>query len=216
MKNLVFLRFSKFNVTQKTTFRMRLILALAGLLFCAPLMAQNSSEVQHLSATAVLFEGDTLPINRIQTLYVFPPLKFKNKKEEVQYSRLMRDVKKMYPYSQLAKATLREIKSAVETMPEGAKRDKYVKQMENNLVKAYSAELKACTVRQGRILLKLVDREVNQTSYEIIRELRGSFSAAMWQGVARLFGETLKAEYDAVGEDAYIEYIVCMIEMGVI
>ncbi|MCL2328551.1 MAG: DUF4294 domain-containing protein [Bacteroidetes bacterium] len=208
MKKLVFLR--------KTNLCMRLIFALTGLLFCAPLMAQNSDEVRHLSTTAVLFDGDTLPVNRIQTVYVFPPLKFKNKKEEIEYNRLMRDVKKMYPYSKLAKSTLNDIKTAVETMPEGKQRDKYVKQMENDLVKAYSAELKACTMRQGRILLKLVDREVNQTSYEIIKELRGSFSAAMWQGVARLFGETLKTEYDAVGEDAYIEYIVCMIEMGVI
>ncbi|MDR0941927.1 MAG: DUF4294 domain-containing protein, partial [Bacteroidales bacterium] len=145
-----------------------------------------------------------------------PPLQFKNKKEEREYTRMMRDVKKMYPYSQLAKATLANIKNAVETMPEGAQRNKYIKQIEKDLLRTYGSELKACTIRQGRILLKLVDREVNQTSYDIIKEWRGSFSAVMWQGVARLFGETLKSEYDAIGEDAYMEYIVCMIEMGVI
>lgn len=208
MKKLVFL--------QKTNLDMRLIITFVGVIFYTSLVAQNTSDVVHLSTSAVVVNGDTLPINRMQTAYVFPPLKFKNKKEEMEYTRLMRDVKKMYPYSKLAKNTLNDIKTVVETMPEGTKRDKYIKQMENDLVKAYSAELKACTIRQGRILLKLVDREVNQTSYEIIKELRGSFSAVMWQGVARLFGETLKSEYDAIGEDAYIEYIVCMIEMGVI
>lgn len=215
MKKIVFLHFSRFGVPHLNNLHMKLFTLLISLLLCAPLFAQNS-EIQHLGTSAVVIGNDTLPINHIQTLYVFPPLKFKNKKAEVEYTRLMRDVKKMYPYSQLAKITLRDIKIAVETMPEGANRNKYIKQMENDLVKAYSAELKACTMRQGRILLKLVDREVNQTSYEIIKDLRGSFSAVMWQGVARIFGETLKTEYDAVGEDAYIEYIVCMIEMGVI
>lgn len=208
MKKLIFL--------QKTNLGMRLIFTVIAALICTSLIAQNSSEIIHLGTSAVVYENDTLPIHRMHTVYVFPPLKFKNKREQVEYTRLMRDVKKMYPYSKLAKSTLNEIKSAVETMPEGSERDKYVKKMETDLVKTYSAELKACTVRQGRVLLKLVDREVNQTSYDIIKELRGSFSAVMWQGIARLFGETLKSEYDATGEDAYIEYIICMIEMGVI
>ncbi len=208
MKKLVFLR--------KTNLHMRLIATLISTLFFLSLVAQNTSRIEHLDAFTAVLDGDTLAINRLPKVYAFPSLKFKNKKAEMEYTRLMRDVKKMYPYSKLAKTTLNEIKTAVETMPEGKQRDKYVKQVENNLVKSYSAELKACTIRQGRILLKLVDREVNQTSYDIIKELRGSFSAAMWQGVARLFGETLKSEYDAVGEDAYIEYIVCMIEMGTI
>lgn len=83
-------------------------------------------------------------------------------------------------------------------------------------MKVYAAELKDLTIRQGRILIKLVDRELNYTSYEIIKELRGGFQATMWQGVARVFGESLKSEYDAKGEDALIERIIIMIEQGVL
>ncbi|MDR1761750.1 MAG: DUF4294 domain-containing protein [Bacteroidales bacterium] len=208
MKKIVFLH--------KTNLRMRLLLLLISTVFFLPLFAQNTSEDKSFWVLATIIDGDTLPLVRMPNVYVFPPLQFKSERELANYRRLMRDVKKMYPYSQLAKATLIDIKVAMNTLPEGPQRSKYIKQKEDELVKTYSAELKACTIRQGQILLKLVDREINQTSYEIIKELRGSFSAFMWQGVARLFGETLKYEYDAGGEDAHIERIVCLIEMGMI
>ncbi|MDR0941134.1 MAG: DUF4294 domain-containing protein, partial [Bacteroidales bacterium] len=102
MKKLVFL--------PKTNRTMRVIFTIISIMICAQLAAQNTSEVVRLGTRAVVVDGDTMPINRIQTAYVFPPLQFKNKKEEREYTRMMRDVKKMYPYSQLAKATLANIK----------------------------------------------------------------------------------------------------------
>ncbi|MDR2962458.1 MAG: DUF4294 domain-containing protein [Bacteroidales bacterium] len=192
---------------------MRYIFAAISIFLNVSLSAQTPQSEITTTRILKVIDGDTMTHNSLPMLFVSPNHKH-NKKAEIDYNRLMRDVKKMYPYAQLAKATLIDIRNATETMPSGSARDAYVKQQEKDLLKSYGAELKKCTVRQGRILLKLVDREVNQTSYEIIKDLRGSFSAMMWQGVARLFGETLKTEYDAKGEDAYIEYIVCMIELG--
>jgi len=162
----------------------------------------------------VVIEGDTLALVQLESVYVSPPLQFKNKEDYLNYRRLVRDVKKVYPYALIARKTFIEIQLAMESMPEGNKRKKYIKEKEDELMKLYAGELKGFTVRQGRLLIKLVDREINQTTYDIIKDLRGSFSAVMWQGVARMFGETLKYDYDPTGEDILIEKIVVMIENG--
>ena len=80
----------------------------------------------------------------------------------------------------------------------------------------FEGELKKLTIKQGIILVKLIDRETGNTSYELVKQLRGSFSAFLWQSLARLFGSNLKLEYDPYGEDKLIEEIVVMIEQGVI
>lgn len=165
---------------------------------------------------ALVIEKDTFAYIHLPKVYSFPPLKFSNKKELDQYRRLVKNVKKAYPYAQLAKKTLREIEEGAAKLPEGKQRKKFIKQKEDELLKTYSKELKALTITQGRILLKLVDRELNKSSYEIIKDLRGSFSAFMYQGIASLFGETLKQSYNALGEDALIERIVILIEQGMI
>lgn len=176
--------------------------------------AQQVAVNQEYILPGVIVDGDTLGLVKLNDIYIFPPLEFKDKDDYLNYRRLVRDVKKVYPYAQIARKTFIEIQLAMETLPEGNKRKKYIKQKEDELLKLYSGELKKFSVRQGRILIKLVDREINMTSYDIIKDLRGSFSAAMWQGVARMFGETLKSEYDPTGEDLLIERIVTMIEQG--
>ena len=89
-----------------------------------------------------------------------------------------------------------------------------MKQVEKELLDEYEDDLKKLTITQGRILIKLVDRETGATSYELVKELRGSFSAFFWQAFARIFGSTLKAEYDPYGEDRLIEEIVLLIDNG--
>jgi hypothetical protein len=86
--------------------------------------------------------------------------------------------------------------------------------VENELMEEFSDELKSLTITQGRLLIKLIDRETGNTSYELLRELRGSFSAFFWQTVARLFGSNLKTTFDAEGEDKLIDQIVVLIENG--
>jgi hypothetical protein len=162
----------------------------------------------------IVIDGDTLAMVQLQKVYIFPPLKFASHEEYLEYRRLVRDVKKVYPYAQIARKTFMEIQLVLDSLPDGPKRRKYIKAKEDELMNLYSEELKSFTIRQGRILIKLVDRELNQTSYEIIKDFRGGVSAIMWQGVAKLFGETLKSEYDATGEDLLIERVVIMLEQG--
>ncbi len=92
----------------------------------------------------------------------------------------------------------------------------YIDQVEKDLFSEFEDDLRGLTITQGRILIKLVDRETGDTSYNLIRELKGSFPAFFWQSIARIFGSNLKAEYDPMGEDAQIEEIVRLIEMGYI
>ncbi len=95
-------------------------------------------------------------------------------------------------------------------------RKAYVKQAEKELFKDFEGEIRHMTMSEGRILIKLIDRETSQTSFEIIKEFKGGFNAFFWQTVAKIFGHDLKAEYDAKNEDQMIEYIVMQIDMGYI
>lgn len=193
----------------------RNILVLLLLLPCIA-YAQEIKVEQGYVLPGIIVDGDTLALVKLPKVYVFPTLKFASREDYLRYRRLVRDVKKVYPYAQIARKTFIEMQIGMQAYPEGAKRKKYIKQKEDELMKLYSAELKDLTIRQGRILIKLVDRELNKSSYEIIKELRGGFQATIWQGVARMFGESLKSEYDAKGEDALIERIIIMIEQGVL
>ena len=93
-------------------------------------------------------------------------------------------------------------------------RDKYIKESEKKLFDEFEKPLKHLTITQGRILIKLIDRETGNTSYQLIKTLKGNFSAFLWQGIARLFGSSLKSEYDAEGDDKAIEAIVNAIDAG--
>jgi hypothetical protein len=102
----------------------------------------------------------------------------------------------------------------METLETAKERREYTKQLEDELLKQYEEELKNLTITQGRILIKLIDRETRKTSYEVVKELRGSFQAAFWQAIARIFGSNLKTEFDPEGEDKVLNEIMIMIENG--
>ncbi len=162
----------------------------------------------------VIIDGDTLLLSSIDEVYIFPLRKFNSARDLRRYRRLIRNVKKAYPYAKLAKAKLDEIEAnLVKLKTEKARKD-YVKQVEKEIRYEYEDELKKLTITQGRILIKLIDRETGETSYQLLKELRGSFSAFFWQALARLFGSNLKTEFDAHGEDRLINEIVILIENG--
>jgi len=95
-------------------------------------------------------------------------------------------------------------------------RKKYLKDLEKNVFNEYEDDMRGLTLTQGKLLIKLVDRETQNTSYQLIKDYRGGFSAAFWQGIARIFGTNLKAEYDPYGEDAITEVILLDIEAGLL
>ena len=165
-------------------------------------------------ARAVVIDGDTLWVAELDEVYIFPTKKFKNRRERRRYTRLIYNVKKAYPWAKLAGEKLSEVEVQLMSLETEKQQKEFMKQVEKELLKDYKDDLKKLTVTQGRILIKLVDRETGDTSYELVKELRGKISAVFWQALARLFGSNLKSEYDAEGEDRLIEEIVVLIENG--
>lgn len=160
--------------------------------------------------------GDTIYHIIFKNLTVFPEHKFKNKKEEEFYWRTVRDVKKALPYAKLICRTLTETYEYIETLPDTKAREKHLNDMEKEVFNQYKPELKKFTRTQARVLVKLIQRETNQSSYEIIKAFLGSFRAGFWQAFGKMFGVSLKGQYrpETDDKDAIIERICIEVEQG--
>ncbi len=161
-------------------------------------------------------EGDTVLVLVFNEITVYPPLKFKNKKQEEFYWRTVRDVKKALPYARLITSTLLETYEYIETFPTQAERERYLKEMEGAVFKQYKPVLKKFTKSQARMLVKLIRRQTDQSGYDILKAFLGSFRASFWQGFGKLFGVNLKGDYrpDKDENDAIIERVVIAVEQG--
>lgn len=159
---------------------------------------------------------DTIPHVDLPEVGVFPPRVFKNKSEEQQYWRLVMRVKKVLPYAKEAAALYKKYEREVPADSRNRDRRIYVRKAEDELMRKYGPAMKKMSINDGKILIKLIDRETQHASYEIIQEVKGSVPAIFWQGVARVFGNNLKTKYDPYGEDRQIEIIIHYIEMGII
>lgn len=160
--------------------------------------------------------GDSVLMIVMNTVTVYPTMKFKNKKEEDFYWRTVRDVKKALPYAKLICETLVETYEYIETFPTQKEREKYIKEMEGAIFEQYKPALRRFSRTQAKVLIKLIQRETNQSSYSIIKAFLGSFRATFWQGFGRLFGVNLKTEYhpEKDREDAIMERICVLVEQG--
>lgn len=163
---------------------------------------------------AVIQDGDTIFVTSIEEAVIQPRKRAAATRDLRQYRRLIYNVKKVYPYAKIAGEKFSDVTTYMESLETGKERREYTKQLEDELLKQYEEELKNLTVTQGRILIKLIDRETRKTSYEVVKELRGSFQAAFWQAIARIFGSNLKTEFDPDGEDKVLNEIMIMIENG--
>ncbi len=163
---------------------------------------------------AVIYNGDTIPYARLAPIVCYVPRVFKNERQKAAWDRTRYNVKKVYPYAILAAAKLKEYDRILATIPLEADKKKYTKLAEQQLKAQFGEELKNLSMTQGRILIKLIDRETGATAYEVVKEMRGSFSAFMWQGLAVLFNSSLKDDYDGDGEDKDIEQAIGLIESG--
>ena len=159
---------------------------------------------------------DTIPVVILKEVLVFQPLKFKNEKERNEYNKLVRDVKKTLPYAKMVYETLIETYEFIETLPDDKAKDAHLKRMEKDLFSQYKPELKKLTLSQGKLLIKLIDRECNQSSYHLIGAFLGRFRAGFWNIFAGLLGASLKAEYDPNGKDAMTERVVKLVERGLL
>lgn len=161
-------------------------------------------------------EGDTVLVVVFNEMTIFPPVKFKNKKQEEYYWRTVRDVKKALPYAKLICATLLETYEYIETFPTQKERERYLKEMEGEVFKQYKPALKKFTRSQAKLLIKLIQRETNQSSYDILKAFLGSFRAGFWQTFGRFFGVNLKGQYhpERDSDDSMIERICVAVEQG--
>lgn len=190
-------------------------LHIALLFFPLFVFAQTKTNgVKGYLVRAEIIDGDTVPVVTLNTVPIYADRTFKNNKQAEIYWKLKRDVKKVYPYAILAEAKLKEYNVKLASMQNEVERKVYMKKAEGELKKQFEADLKKLTMTQGRILIKLIDRQTGSTSYDLVKSLRGSFSAFMWQSVAVLFNSSLKSEYDAKGKDKMIEDVIFLIETG--
>lgn len=160
--------------------------------------------------------GDTVRMTVLRDIYIYPPMKFKNKKQEEFYWRTVRDVRKTLPYAKLAFSTLCETYEYIQTIPDKKQREKHLKRLEKDIFEQYKPVVKSMTKRQGKVLLKLINRETDQSSFNIVKAFLGSFRAGFWQTFGRFFGMNMKAGFNPEknDEDAIIDRIATLIEQG--
>ena len=171
----------------------------------------------------IRMKGDTVAVASDSIIHILlPPIDILPDKKDMttkqlrQYSQLELKVKKVYPIAKVAAIKLAEYNRVYATFKTERERRNYVKVVEKDLFSEFEDELRVMKVSEGRILIKLLDRETGNSSFEIIKEFKGGFSAFFWQSVAKLFGHDLKAQYDPVKEDRLIEYIILQIDLGLI
>lgn len=161
-----------------------------------------------------VYKGDTIPYVKLPTVYIFKPLKFKNKREARQYNKLVRDVKKVLPISKEINRAIIETYEYMMTLPTEKARQRHIKAVEKSLKEQYTPRMKKLTFAQGKLLIKLVDRQTNSTGYELVKAFMGPFKAGFYQTFAALFGASLKKQYDPTGEDVLIERVILLVESG--
>jgi len=160
--------------------------------------------------------GDTVMMLVFNPIIIYPPERFRNKEEEKFYWKTVRDIKKTLPYAKLISSTLMETYEYIETYPSEKEKQAYLKRFEKELFNQYKPQMKKLTKNQGKMLIKLINRETNQSSYSIVKAFLGTFRAGFWQTFSKFFGASLKAGYHPSKDkqDAMIERICVRIEQG--
>ncbi len=162
----------------------------------------------------IIINGDTLPYIKLYRIVIYPERKFKSRREYRRYTRLMYNVKKVYPYAVLIGNFYYQIEQDLKNIPDEKDKRKYLRKKEKELKDKYQQTLVNLTFTQGRLLIKLVDRETSNTTFDVIKQFKGNMSAIFWQSLARVFGTNLKSKYHAKEEDQMIEEIIAKIENG--
>lgn len=168
----------------------------------------NIAKNDTLVVQAVVVDGDTIPFAYLPMVNIYSERIFKSKRAQVKYTKLRRDVIKVWPYAKLAGEKFKQLEVELSMTNDKRVQKALVDKTEKEIMQKFEAELKKLTVTQGRILIKLIDRQTGNTSYRVLQDLKGNLNAFFWQSLARLFGSNLKSHYDPNGEDAEIEKII--------
>lgn len=190
-----------------------LFLLLACILKTSAQQNIRQSEKGYMLPVCV-YQGDTIPYITLRNVYVYPRIKFKSKKQERYYWKLVRDVKKTLPLAKEIRRAVMETYEYMETLPDTKSRERHMKAVEKGLKEQYTTRMKKLTFSQGKLLIKLVNRECNQSSYQLVKAFMGPFKAGFYQTFAALFGASLKKEYHPEDDDKLIERIAVLVENG--
>lgn len=190
-----------------------IVLALVLALCSTDAQAQNYKSKQ-VKLPVDLYKGDTIPVVYLPNVYIYKPPTFESRRKERFYWRNVRDVKKTLPIAREVRGIIVETYEYLLTIPDEREREKHLSAVEKGMLEQYTPQMKKLTFRQGKMLIKLIDRECDQTGYELIKVFMGSFKANFYQTFAAIFGASLKKEYDPEIEDAEIEEIIFWIENG--
>jgi len=210
-ENYLNFKLIRFNSTSNAIFAFFLFVVMS--LSCFSLNAQETGEI---IVPARIVDGDTLPLFTLPEVTVFSFRPFKTAKDEQKVKRLINNVKKVYPYAKLAAAKMKYYDQLAQNASSSSERDRINKRAESDLKAQFEADIKSMTRSQGKLLIKLIDRETGKSTYEIIKLSRGTFRAIFWQSMSSFFGLNLKERYTKDGDDATIELILNLIDKGVI
>jgi ribosomal protein L14E/L6E/L27E len=172
-----------------------------------------AQEQKAIVVYGTIVDGDTIPVIPLREVNIYS-WKLLDAKQARKMTKLMKNVKIVYPYARLAGIKLDEYEEVLMQAADDRERRRIMKQAEDESEAEYGQELRDLTISQGKILIKLIDRETGESSYDLVSDLRGEFRAVFYQAFARIFGYNLKIKYDPEGEDKDIEMIVLMIESG--
>ena len=182
--------------------------------FCNQPDSDEDKQKRVFVALAAIVDGDTIPSYEIMEVTVYGLRTYPSARKQKKYDKLTRNVMKMYPIAREVKGILVETYMYLQTLPDDKARDEHLETVEKGVWDQYYPVMRRCTLAQGKLLIKLIDRECNQTSYDLIKAFIGGIKAKFYQTFAALFGASLKKEYDPEhnDEDAMIEEIIWMID----
>lgn len=212
---------ANFAAKMEHQLRFAVLFALLALCFNARAQEEDADDTSAPAALPVYvqvgkteWQGDSIPEIITPIVYKYDKLVFKNEKKRREYNRLVANVKKLLPIAKLARYTIIETYEYMETLPDKKAREAHIKRVEADLRKKYTPMVKKMSRTQGRLLVKLVDRECNQTGYQIAKAFVGPFKAGIYQGIGLLFGNSLNKHYDPEGDDRMTERVVRLVESG--
>lgn len=196
----------------------RVLLLLAVLAVWQVVPAQTEQDdptfVPNVKVGKTLVDGDTIQYMEMSNVYVYPEPTFKSRRQQQAYLRLVRNVKKVLPIAKDIRQMLIETAEYLETLPTKQEKDAHMKRVEASIVAEYKPKMKKLTFSQGKLLIKLVDRECNSTAFEAMQAFLGPVRAGVWQAFAWMFGASLKKGYHPEGVDRLTERVVLLVEAG--
>ena len=157
---------------------------------------------------------DSIQYVELNNIWVYPQPEFKNARQRAAYNRLIYNIKRVLPIAKECDRIIIETGEYLELLPNKKAKDQHMKVVEQDIKREYTPRVKKLTYSQGKLLIKLIDRECNNSSYDLIKAFLGPIRAGFYQSFAWIFGASLKKSYDPNGADHITERIVRQVEAG--